>query len=61
MGIKKQQGGFLDQQSPFFQEEFPRLISGGDEKEPAPEKKEEKEPQYGPGKNLLYFTDESFT
>ncbi len=45
-------GGFLDQKSPFFQEEFPSLVSGGEEKSPQPKKEEEKEPQYGPGPSL---------
>lgn len=51
-GIKKQ-GGFLDQRSPFFQEEFPRLAPGGEEKSTPPKEKEEnKESQYGPGPSL---------
>ena len=45
-------GGFLDQKSPFFQEEFPSLVSGGEEKSPQQKKEEEKEPQYGPGPSL---------
>ena len=46
------EGGFLDQKSPFFQEEFPSLVSGGEEKSPQQKKEEEKEPQYGPGPSL---------
>ena len=47
-------GGFVGQQSPFFQEEFPQLASGGgDEKSPQQKKEEEsKESQYGPGPSL---------
>ena len=46
-------GGFLNQESPFFQEEFPKLVSGGDEKsQPEKNEEEEKEPQYGPGPSL---------
>ncbi len=45
-------GGFLDQQSPFFQEEFPKLVAGGEEKSEPAKKEEEKEPQYGPGPSL---------
>ena len=45
-------GGFLDQKSPFFQEEFPSLVSGGEEKSPQQKMEEEKEPQYGPGPSL---------
>ena len=44
------EGAFHNQQSPFFQEEFPTL-SGG-EKSPQTKKEEEKEPQYGPGPSL---------
>ena len=53
MGNKKKQGEFLNQQSPFFQEEFPKLVSGGEEKTLLPLKQEEeKEAQYGPGPSL---------
>ncbi len=45
-------GGFLDQKSPFFQEEFPSLVSGGEEKPPQQKEEKEKEPQYGPGPSL---------
>jgi hypothetical protein len=52
-GGNKRQGGFLDQKSPFFQEEFPKLAMGVDEKSPGPKKEEEsKELPYGPGPSL---------
>ena len=46
---------YRGQQSPFFQEEFPKLATGGGEEKCAdPPKKEEesKESQYGPGPSL---------
>ena len=62
MGGRVEQGGFLDQQSPFFQEEFPKLVSGGgDEKSPPPSKEEEKEPQYGPGPSLRPQSEYNFS
>ena len=49
-GLKK---GVLDQSSPFFQEEFPSLATGGEEKSDTQKKEDEdKEPQYGPGPSL---------
>ena len=49
----KKEGGFLDQRSPFFQEEFPKLGPGGEERSTQPKEKEEsKESQYGPGPSL---------
>ena len=46
-------GGYVGQQSPFFQEEFPQLAPGGEEKSPQQKKEEEgKESQYGPGPSL---------
>lgn len=49
-GLKK---GILDQNSPFFQEEFPSLATGGDEKSESQKKEDnDKEQQYGPGPSL---------
>ena len=46
-------GGYVGQQSPFFQEEFPQLAPGGEEKSPQQKKEEDgKESQYGPGPSL---------
>ena len=46
-------GGFLDQKSPFFQDEFPQLAVGGEEKIPTGKKEEEsRELPYGPGPSL---------
>lgn len=43
----------VSRQSPLFQEEFPRLAVGGDEKPEDIKKKEEnKDVQYGPGPSL---------
>lgn len=45
----------MDQNSPFFQEEFPTLATGGEEKSEQPQMKKEeesKESQYGPGPSL---------
>merc|ERR1712142_883267 len=49
---RKPQGGFLNQESPFFQEEFPSLSSGSAENSQQEKKKEEGEQQYGPGPSL---------
>jgi len=41
-------GNFLNQQSPLFQEEFPQLASGGEEKSPVPRQGDEyREAQHG--------------
>ena len=46
-------GGFLDQQLPYFQEEFPKLASGAEEKSQQQKKEDEnKDTQYGPGPSL---------
>ena len=47
-------GGFLDQKSAHFREEFPQLAAGGEEKNGGTPKKEEenKELPYGPGPSL---------
>ena len=45
----------MDQSSPFFQEEFPTLAIGGEEKSDEQQTKKEdanKESQYGPGPSL---------
>ncbi len=46
-------GGFLDQKSPYFQQEFPTLATG-EEKSAQPQRKEDenKDIQYGPGPSL---------
>lgn len=46
-------GKLLDQKSPYFQDEFPELAVGPEEKAQQSKKEEEsKESQYGPGPSL---------
>ena len=59
-------GGSFDQKSPYFQDEFPSLATGGEEKGKVPgslasssaqaaadgKRDEKKDPQYGPGPSL---------
>ena len=51
LGKKERSGGFHNQQSPFFQEEFPTL-AGGDKSPQSKDEEESKEAQYGPGPSL---------
>lgn len=54
--------GVVDQSSPFFQEEFPTLATGAEDKSDQQLKKEEesKESQYGPGPSLRPQSKKSF-
>lgn len=46
-------GGVLDQKSPYFAEEFPKLDTCAEESSVSPQTKEEEpKPQYGPGPSL---------